>query len=189
MKEGTNNGCSIQKQAIVSVLIVCVIAVSAIVFVASRIPRIDPTLTDLPVLAQAIERFESEYGRLPKASALDFEMEGPEAVKLITVLLGKEQGAQSDMQNPRQIVFLTGRNTKHKEQGGIVYSSGNKAEGIYDAWGNPVRVILRPPGKTAITLSFRGKQVDFDRSAIALSRGPDQKWGTEDDLMSDNEAQ
>jgi len=143
---------------------------------------IQRTPDDLNRFAESIAHYHDEYGKLPKAPSSDFETEGPEAAELITVLRGEEEIQQ--MQNPRQIAFLTMRISKHKKQGGLVLSSDNKAVGIYDAWGNPLRVILRPPDKTVHLISYRGKQVTNSQPAVVLSRGADQKWGTKDDLIS-----
>ena len=188
MKEGTRTKRSILSQVIRGLFIASVIGVSALVALSSLVPRANPpavqTLTCIQALAGAVQGFEDVYEKLPNVPLLDFEMEGPEAVKLITVLLGKEEGGQSNMQNPRQISFLTGRMTKHRKQGGIVSFSSYEVGGIYDSWGNPLRVIFRPPGQSTITVSHLGKQVTTSKPAIVLSRGPDQKWGTEDDLIS-----
>lgn len=146
-------------------------------------PRIPRTPGVIKGLAQSLGRYESEYDKLPDSPALDFETEGPEVAQLITVLLGKEETGPS-MQNPRQIPFLNIRISKHKNYGGLVYSDENKVLGIYDAWGNPLRVTLRPPGKTATTLIYCGERIASYEPAVVFSRGPDQKWGTEDDLTS-----
>lgn len=55
--------------------------------------------------------------------------------------------------------------------------------------GNPLRVMLHPPGKTMTTVSYRGKQIACDEPAVVLSRGADSRWGTEDDLMSASDKQ
>jgi hypothetical protein len=141
------------------------------------------TLNDINALAQAIEGFETEYGRLPNTPSMDFELEGPPAAELVTVLLGKEDTA-SNMQNPRQLAFLSMRISRNKRRGGLVLSPDNKAEGIYDAWGNPLRVILRPPGQSTLTVSHAGKQVTTSKPAVVISRGADGKWLTKDDLVS-----
>jgi hypothetical protein len=144
------------------------------------IPR---TPADLDRLAESIEHYAEEYGKLPNVPSLDFETEGPQAVELITVLLGKEE-ARHEMQNPRQIVFLTMRTSKNKKHGGLVITPDNKVVGAYDSWGNPLRVILRPPGKTVNIISYRGERIANNEPAVVLSRGEDGKWDTEDDLMS-----
>ncbi|RYD66461.1 MAG: hypothetical protein EOP83_04970 [Verrucomicrobiaceae bacterium] len=104
------------------------------------------TFTDLQVVAHAIERFEIEYARLPNTPGLDFETEGPQAVKFINVLLGKEHTGP-DMENPRQIAFLTVRITKNRNRGGLVYSSSNEVEGMYDAWGQSAAGDAAPAGQ------------------------------------------
>jgi len=144
------------------------------------------TLDDLNALSLAFEAFESEYEKPPNTPSLDFETEGPDTVKLITVLLGKEDSA-SNMQNPRQILFLTIRLSNNKRRGGLVLSPDDKPEGIYDAWGHPLRVILRAPGQATLTIPHAGKKVTTSTPAVVLSRGPDGKWGTKDDLVSEIE--
>jgi len=188
MNEGTSNKPSILKQVARGVLIATVIAVSALVVLSSLVPRANPpavqTLTCIQALAGAVQGFEDVYEKLPNVSMLDFETEGLEAVKLITVLLGKEEEGQGNIQNPRQIAFLTGRMTKHRKQGGIIFRSDYEADGIYDSWGNPLRIILRSPGQSTLVVPHLGKQVTTSKPAVVLSRGPDQKWGTEDDIIS-----
>ena len=147
---------------------------------------IQRTPDDLNRFAESIAHYHDEYGKLPKASSSDFETEGPEAAEFITVLLGKED-SDGNMQNPRQIYFLAMRISKHPQQGGLVMTSDNRVAGAYDAWGNPLRVILRPPDKTVHLISYRGKQVTNSQPAVVLSRGADQKWGTKDDLISNTD--
>jgi hypothetical protein len=154
-------------------------------------PRPNPyrtrgTLSSLNAFAQAVEYFEEKYGKLPEIPTLDFETEGPQAAAWITVLLGKEE-ISPEMQNPRLLVFLTMKISENRRQGGLVMSTDNRVVGAYDYWGNPLRVILRPPGQSTFVVSHLGKQVTISKSAAVLSRGPDQKWGTEDDLMSETE--
>ncbi|HEY1123239.1 MAG TPA: hypothetical protein VGE67_16620 [Haloferula sp.] len=188
MNQATNNGRNVLKQVIFGIVVTFAIAASAIVFLSLRLPRANPpelqTLTCLEALAQSVQEFENEYKKLPDVSLLDFETEGQEAVKLLTILLGKEQGTQISKQNPRQIAFLATRLTKNRRQGGLVYSSANQIEGIYDAWGNPLRLILHPPGQSTLTVPHLGKQMTTSKPAVVLSRGPDLKWGTEDDIIS-----
>ena len=190
MKEDASNKPSILRQVVRGVLIASAIGASAVLilsFLAECRPNkhvTNPTLTDIQALARAVEGFENQYDKLPDVSLLDFEMEGSEAVKLITVLLGKEEEGQGNIQNPRQIAFLTGRMTKHRKQGGIIFRSDYEADGIYDSWGNPLRIILRSPGQSTLVVPHLGKQVTTSKPAVVLSRGPDQKWGTEDDIIS-----
>ena len=150
------------------------------------------TLDDANRLAQAIEHLETEYEKHPDTPSLDFETEGPDAVKLITVLLGNEDSAP-DMQNPRQLMFLTIRISKNKRRSGLVLSPDEKPKGIYDAWGHPLRVILRPPDQSTLRVAHAGKQVTTSTPAVVLSRGPDALVlsrgrdgieGTSDDIQS-----
>lgn len=193
MSDGAKKGIRILSQVLRGIIIAFAImalflmVMSVLSLVSdnhNRDPRINArTLVSITNLARSIEFFESEYGKLPSAPELDFETEGPQAAKWLTVLLGKEDPEQ-EMQNPRQIVFLTMRVTKNRKHGDLVISPKNEVVGVYDAWGNPLRVILRPPGKTVNPISYRGKRVTNDQPAVVLSRGKDGKWDTEDDLMS-----
>jgi len=141
------------------------------------------SINTLNGLAQAIEAFEAEYENPPNTPSLDFETEGPQAAELVTVLLGKEDPA-SNMQNHHQLSFLIIQISKNKKRGGLVFSPDNKVEGIYDAWGNPLRVILRPPGQATMTFQQSGKQVTISRPVVVMSKGADGKWDTKDDLIS-----
>ena len=182
------NGLSILTQVLRGILIALAIGFLAMVVISFLTgPRPGPgtTVDDINALAQAIEGFENVYERLPSVPSLDFETEGPQAAELITVLRGKEVTSH-EMQNPRQLVLLNIRISKNKRQGGLVFSSENKAEGIYDAWGNPLRVIMRSPGQSTMTVPHAGKQVTTSKPAVVLSRGRDGKWDTKDDLMSTN---
>lgn len=184
------NGVRILTQVLRGILIAVLIAMAAMAVLSLFTPRRPGhghgvrTLNDLNGLANSIAKYSDEYGRLPTAPSLDFETEGPGAADLVTVLLGKEESGPS-MENPRQIAFLTMRISKHKKQGGLVMSADNKAVGIYDSWGNPLRFILRPPDKTVHLIPYRGQQIANTQPAVVLSRGADQKWGTKDDLISD----
>jgi hypothetical protein len=189
MDKITDRKPSILNQVIRGVLIASAIGASSLMILSFLVRPPSghgavTTLTDIHALARAIEGFENEYEKLPDISLSDFEMQGPEAVNLITILLGKEEGGLSNMQNPRQIAFLAGRMTKHRKQGGIIFRSAYEVDGIYDSWGNPLRLVLREPGQTKTTFSLGGKIVTVDKPAAVLSRGPDMKWGTEDDLKS-----
>ncbi len=141
------------------------------------------TLNVVNALAQSIESFESEYARLPDVNALDFETESPQAVQLITIVLGIEDSGAA-MQNPRQIPFLNAPRAKAKNRLGFYFSRENEVVGIYDSWGNPLRVILRDPGQSATRVTRRGKHFTVSKPAVVLSRGPDGKWDTKDDLHS-----
>lgn len=142
----------------------------------------------MSALARSVESFGNEYGKLPTVPALDFETDTPHAVQLITILMGREDSA-ADMQNPRQIPFLNVLHQETQNRLGIYFSRENKVAGIYDAWGNPLRVILRDPGQPAIRVTHRGKEVTVSKPVLLLSRGSDGKWGTKDDLISGNTGQ
>jgi hypothetical protein len=183
------DGLGILRQVLRGILIAVLIGTVAIVVLFIGRPLHGDrhgaalTLNDINELTQSIEAFESEYGKLPDTASLDFELEGPQAAGFITVLLGKE-APQSNIQNRRQITFLALRISRNKRHGGLVFSSDNKPEGIYDRWGNPLRVILRSPGETTLTVPHAGKQVTTSKPFVVLSKGADGKWDTKDDVIS-----
>lgn len=75
------------------ILLVIVMLYLGVLLFQSRLPNVcgaPRTTGDLDRLAESFERYEEEYGKLPNAPSMDFETEGPQAVELITVLLGKE---------------------------------------------------------------------------------------------------
>jgi len=182
------NGVRILTQVLRGILIAVLIGMAAMLVPSLITPRHHDhrpvrTLNDLNGLANSIANYTGEYARLPTAPSLDFETEGTGAVDLITVLLGKEESGPN-MENPHQILFLNVSINKNKKQGGLVHSADRRVVGIYDAWGNPLRVILRPPGQAMLTVPHAGKQVTTSKPAVVLSRGRDGTWGTKDDLIS-----
>ena len=114
-------------------------------------------------------------------------LEGPQAGELLNVLLGKED-ASSGMMNVKQLPFLIAKGGSSKRHGGVIYHS--KAPnalpgGFYDRWGEPMELFLRAPD--AYDLVFHdGKRLVRLPGAVAavLSKGPDRKRGTRDDLKT-----
>ncbi len=145
------------------------------------------TLTTLTGLQQAMERYHSEYSKLPDIGMSGDEMrtEGQAGIELLTVLLGKEETGDK-MQNPRHIPFLNVTVSKNKKKGGLVYSSGPNPviEGLYDAWGNPFRVIVDSDLDGTLRFDCGGKPVTLKKAAAVISPGPDGIEGIEEDVKS-----
>lgn len=145
------------------------------------------TLTDANQLVQGIEKFNSEYSRLPDfgAQGEEAQTDGEAGAELLTILLGKEDVTDS-MQNKKQIPFVNFKENKNKNKGGLVYSSGGsgaRPDGLYDAWGNPfyIKIDTEYDGELEDPL----KQGNIIRkSVIAYSYGADKKIGGGDDVQT-----
>ncbi|HEY1121069.1 MAG TPA: hypothetical protein VGE67_05695, partial [Haloferula sp.] len=88
------------------------------------------------------------------------------------------------MQNPRQIAFLTARNTKNKKQGGLVYSNSGQIEGMYDAWGRALNIKFDDDYDEEITDPVKQGDVVRQKRAIVWSFGADGKFGDNDEVKS-----
>ena len=145
------------------------------------------TEKDLTALHHALNYFYGEYARLPSIGSEGETVltEGPEGVKLLLIMIGKEEEGPG-LQNPRQIAFLNVRRSRNKNKGGLFYNNGGTGalEGFYDAWGNPFHVYLRKLGSSSLSFSHLSQTVSLDQPAAVFSCGPDKIPGTKDDLKS-----
>lgn len=145
------------------------------------------TQTTGSALQQAMERYYSEYSKLPDVGMQGDEMqtEGQTGIELLTVLLGKEETG-ANMQNPRQIPFLNATVSKNKKKGGLVYSSGSSAqvEGLYDAWGNPFNIKIDDDYNDEIIDPIVQGNIVRNKMIIVYSFGPDGKIGDGDEVKS-----
>ncbi|MBK1826499.1 prepilin-type N-terminal cleavage/methylation domain-containing protein [Haloferula rosea] len=135
-------------------------------------------------LSDAVERFYSEYNRLPDLPE-NMQTDAGPGVQLLTILLGDE-GTGSDSENPRQVVFLEAKEAKAKK-GGIDYGSGSggSAQGMYDPFGNPFNVVLNTNYDDTLSFSYGGKQYNLrGRNVAVYSAGADQEEGTVDDITT-----
>jgi len=101
----------------------------------------------------AVLTFYDEYGHLPlpsgssSGSSQDIEIltSGAQGVELLTALMGMESDSDN-MLNPKKIRFLDvpegKRSGSNSGKDGIIYSSGNTIQGLYDPWGQPYRVLF-----------------------------------------------
>ncbi len=167
------------------------LAILALISVTNRPPSLVrqknlQTQTTLSVLQQAVERFESEYAKLPEPGASDFTTEDDAGRKLMVLLMGREVTG-GGMQNPRQIPFLNASVSKNKKKGGLVYEPHSNASlvGLFDAWGNPFRVILDADRDGVIRFDLGGKPQEVrGKHSLVLSKGRDGVEGTKDDVKS-----
>lgn len=144
-------------------------------------------LNDMSRLRNAVEGFYQEYSRLPEAGASHLILEGPQAGELLMVLLGKEEESRT-MENPMQLAFLDSKSGINKAKGGLVFSGSSVnalPEGFYDRWGEPVELFLRAPNASDLVF-HDGKRLVRLPGAVAavMSKGPDRKRGTGDDLKT-----
>ena len=146
------------------------------------------TSNDAMGLQTALNNYYTEYSKLP-----DFGMTGDEAqtdgqtgAELLTILLGKEE-VTDDMQNKKQITFLTAKVSKNKNKGGLVYSnggSGSTPEGLYDAWGNPFYLKFDDDYDGEINDPLTQGNIVREKQVIVYSYGQDGKLGNGDDIKT-----
>ncbi|HEY8960736.1 MAG TPA: type II secretion system protein [Luteolibacter sp.] len=149
--------------------------------------------TALTAVEQAVNQFYNEYGRLPamtNATAdAQYETALEDGKKLLEPLLGKEDmtSGGSQVQNPKQLSFLTVQEGKIKGMGGVdglVYETGSNAKvrGLYDPWGHPYKLMLDNDydEELAIKTGTTTKNLHGRRVAV-WSLGPD---GKSDDLKT-----
>ncbi len=132
---------------------------------------------------QSLGHFHSEYGTLPKVGhRLDTNTE--DGKKLLAILLGIE-GNPETAQNPRGIKFLTVREAVSGSLGLRYAPSGESPEGLFDAWGNPLTVVLNVSNEDALRFTVGSKSFVLENCRVAVfSPGPDKKPGTRDDIAT-----
>ena len=131
----------------------------------------------------AINSFYQEYGALPDVGDRVKTDKG-EGKKLLEILLGLE-GDSGKVQNPRNVKFLTAKETTKNFDGLKYTSSGRSVEGMWDAWGNPFVIELDTNYEERMRFNHGGKQVTLNGRRVAIySAGPDKKEGTQDDVKT-----
>ena len=165
--------------------------------VAMKRSNVLKTRADAVEVASALEQYFEEYGKLPSVGAGSGEIrtEGESGVQLLTILMGREVNG-SAMQNSRKISFLTVATGRDRKRGGLIYEPGvdhgvgspgirRPVVGLFDAWGNPFRVILDDDYDQVIRFTYGGKsEVVNGHRALVASRGADGVEGTADDVKS-----
>lgn len=144
------------------------------------------TQTAATALQQALDAFYSEYSRFPDVGMQGDEMrtEGAAGEELLTILLGKEDKG-TEMQNPRQLNFLSTKETKIKKKGGLLYSrSSGRPEGLYDAWGLPFYVSFDDDYDDEIRDPFKTNSVVRNKKSIVYSYGQDEKVDGGDEVKT-----
>jgi len=170
-------------ELLVVITIVAVLAAMSFAGVNSALKKARKTegTVAATTLAGAVEKFYSEYNRLPELPENMQTDSGP-GVQLLNILLGDDS---SEEENPRQVVFLEVKEAKAKK-GGIAYGSGGgSAEGMYDPFGNPFSVVINTNYEDILRFSAGGKQYTLRGvNAAVYSPGADREEGTIDDITS-----
>lgn len=133
------------------------------------------TLDDAFLIEKAFESFYLDYGSFPVKGELDASFDFLNDARDFDMLLGST--ARVSVKSPRYLTVRTAR----KGKGGIVYDpSGKKILGIFDSWGQPLRVRLDLDLDGVIEVKER---VYSGRKSVVWSDGPDRMPGTGDDVM------
>ena len=136
------------------------------------------TRTMVASTASAVDQFYEEYSKLPEPGGNDINTEDPAGRKLLQMLLG------SGARKPCLLVVET---AKHRKKGGLIYEAGTGSPvvGLFDAWGNPFRVILDNDYDDLLRFTYGGKsEVVQGHRVLVASKGPDGIEGTKDDVKS-----
>jgi prepilin-type N-terminal cleavage/methylation domain-containing protein len=169
---------------VVSIIIVLAAMSFGAIGIATKRQKAVTTLNDIQGLSSAMEAFYNEYSRMPSVGSGDqITAEGEAGAKLLTILLGKED-TSGEMQNPRQLTFLTAKISSNKKKGGLVYSSGNQVEGMYDAWGRPLNIRFDDDFDGEIQDPIKQGNIVRQKKVIIWSFGADGKFGDDDEVKS-----
>ncbi|MBN8458339.1 MAG: type II secretion system protein [Verrucomicrobia bacterium] len=132
----------------------------------------------------AVNAFYQEYGALPDVGDRVRTDKG-EGKKLLEILLGLE-GDSGKVQNPRNVKFLTAKETTKNFDGLKYTSSGRSVEGMWDAWGNPFVVELDTNYEERMRFSHGGKQVTLNGRRVAVhSAGANKRDASTEDASDD----
>ena len=88
-------------------------------------------------------------------------------------------------ESPENLLFE--RQRKQAKKGVLVYSRGNppEREGLFDSWGNPLRVILTSEESDTLRFEYGGKSIELPATRVAIaSQGSDLCEGTPDDIKT-----
>lgn len=173
-------------ELLVVITIVAVLAAMSFAGVNSAIKRAKITEGKVAAsaLAEAVERFNSEYNRLPDVQR-EVQTDQGQGITLLEILLA-EEGTGSDIENTRQVVFLEAKEAKGK-RGGLDFGSGSSGsvQGFYDPFGNPYTVVMNVEYDNALQFSYGGRQYNLrGRNVAVYSPGADMEEGTADDIRT-----
>ncbi|MCW1887593.1 type II secretion system GspH family protein [Luteolibacter flavescens] len=170
---------------VISIIIVLAAMSFGVIGTVTKRQKTVETQATITALSQAMDAFYSDYNRMPSVGSSGDEMttEGQAGADLITILLGKEESS-SEMQNPKQISYLNTKVGKTKAKGGLIYSNGNKVQGLYDAWGEPLRIKFDDDFDDEISDPVTQGKIVRQKRFVVWSWGPDKKFGDNDEVKS-----
>lgn len=134
------------------------------------------TQVELNKLRQAMEQYHQEYSKLPDTGAADFATSDPAGKRLLARLIGDGRNGEA----MRVRCFL------EASPDSANLSVDDRVErGLFDAWGNPFRVILDDDHDEVLRFTYGGKpEVVHGQRVLVASKGPDGVEGTADDVKS-----
>ena len=134
------------------------------------------TKIDVARVVQAVEQYDAEYSKLPECGAGDFGTSDPAGQRLLAKLIGEGRNGEA-MRVP---CFL------EASPDSATLSVNQRLErGLFDAWGNPFRVILNDDFDEVLRFTYGGKAEVVDgKRVVVASKGPDGIEGTKDDVKS-----
>lgn len=144
--------------------------------------RTEPLITAIS-LESAVNNFHTEYGVIPVVGN-HVQTDGPDGVTFLNILLGLE-GESAKRQNPRNIKFLAAKESKDRKNGLQYGEMANRAEGLYDIWGNPFIVEINVKSEKMLRFNYGGRIIELPGRLVAVcSPGKDGKPGTSDDVKT-----
>jgi prepilin-type N-terminal cleavage/methylation domain-containing protein len=141
-------------ELLVVISIIAVLAAAGLAGIKAAIDRAYKTkaMKMCQGIDTAVTNFYDEYGRLPLPSGsaqgnqdVEIITNGAQGIELLTILMGLEDDSDN-MLNPKKIPFLDApegkRIANNMGKGGIIYSAGNRIQGLYDPWGQPYHILI-----------------------------------------------
>lgn len=134
-------------------------------------------------VADAVDKFYQEYGRIPSGFQREFKTDtNPE---FLEILAAEESGG--DPQNSRKLPFLRAKEAKGQRNGIYYGEGGNSIQGLYDPTGQPFTVVLNTDYEDVLEVQIPGDNRTHrlrGKQAAVYSPGTDRKYGTADDVRS-----
>jgi len=141
-------------ELLVVIAIIAVLAGAGLAGIKAAIDRAHKTkaMKVCQSIDTAVTNFYDEYGHLPLPSGsaqgnqdVEIITNGAQGIELLTILMGMEDDSDN-MLNPKNMRFLDvsegKRIANNMGRDGVIYSAGNRIQGLYDPWGQPYHVLI-----------------------------------------------
>lgn len=134
-------------------------------------------------VANAVEMFLTEYGRLPDVGER-VTTDSEKGIELLNILAGLEE-ENDQVQNPRRVRFLSIQEVAGN-RGGVVHSpDGKSIRGLFDKHGRPFTVVLDTDMDKILRFRHGAMEIELEgRAVLVFSAGADGKYGTGDDILT-----